>query len=253
MDLTDFNVENSTQETSGTQTITYSYTTSLVDSSSNTTIGTLVQTFSVANATTQSEFAGTSFSIPAGAVKWSVDLDAFTPVSQGLSVSYQLPVFSLQSSAGGQIIAGGKSANITTYFLTYGSSGSSSGSETAVEVQVFDVALVDDATYEPVTSEISGPSNDGTFTLVLTLPAFTTSLKYDPVVGLASLQSSSSSGGGGGSSDNVGLIVGLAVGLPLGLLLLGVLIAAVIGGGFLVWRKYQQRGKKTNVTHFDDL
>jgi len=151
-------------------------------------------------------------------------------------MSYQVPltVSSASASEPGTVIDAGSTNNITTYYLAPPNYVSG---QPAVEVDLFDIALIDGLYWAHVTHSViatGGANGVYNFTVKFALPPFTTSLEYDPVLGLVALHTASSQSGGGGG-DNTGLIIGLAVGLGVGVpLAAALLILSVIAVAFIV-------------------
>jgi len=226
-------VTNSSRVTDGVSTTTYTYSTSLSDKTAN-ALASLAESFSSSNSSTEGSFGGSTFPVPEGAVKFSVDLNTTSgSFTKGLTLTFDLSISGFLTDSGeGSVILGGSADNITTYYLVT-SSLVPGGTQSAVQVDVFDIAHIDGASFQPVTSSIlvgASSNGSGLFTLVLNFPPFAHSLHYDPVINLVSLHSSSGSGGGDGGGDDIGLIVGLTVGLgvPSILLVLAGIVAVVV-------------------------
>jgi len=193
----------------------------------------VTQTYAFHPQTQESQFSGLNFTISAGAVKWSINLtstaaEGSNSSSSGLRFSFRLSTNSTLVSAGGtvKLFRNQPRANMTTYWVPSGYT------DVAVEVQVFDVALVDGvllAINHSVVAASNGPS--AAYDLVLSFPPFTRSLEYDPSIGLGALLGASKGDGGGSSSDNTAVIVGVAVAVPVAIVVvLAVVVAALLYG-----------------------
>lgn len=201
--------------------------------------GTLEQAFSFSNATRKISFAGEA-TVPADSVKWSINIDSQVPLAAGLSVTYLLRDIDSSSSSSymtlSEVVAQcqfAKSAvgNITTYYLPLVSNSSAevvcSKITNVIAIDVYDVALVDDSTYERINHSIvivDDAASAGAVALVLVFPPFQSRLSYDPVLSLGTLLPS---GAGSSNSDsNIGLIVGTVVGGTFAILIVGAIILA---------------------------
>jgi hypothetical protein len=234
---------NSTDDATATTT---TYSALLANSSAS-----LAQAFTFHRQTAQGNFSGLTFSIGASSVKWSIHLhvaNSSTSTSEGgaafaahgISLSYLLSDMSpsLANSSGSSTTLSVKKAfnsphaNMTTYYLPLSSS-SSGGKEVVAEVQVFDVALIDDV-FAFINHSIEAVEGGG-YSLVLAFPPFQQSLLYDPSIGLGVLLGSDRDGGNGVGSDNTGLIVGVAVAVPVAVLV--VIGAAVVGTAWFALKR----------------
>jgi len=152
-------------------------------------------------------FGRSSFTINAGSIKWTLSLSASRPFDSGLIINYQLSDITSTTSDGGsgslEVVRVKTMEKITTYYLALGPAQDNQ----VAAVEVFDVALVNNKSYEPVNHSITLASNSF-YVLTLGFPPFSESLYYDPTVGLGVLGSST---GGGSGGTNVGLIIGLII------------------------------------------
>jgi hypothetical protein len=214
-----------------------------------------------ANASSAS-FSGLEFVIAAGSIKWSLNFTSDAAATQGITLRYRLSDLSNASATGspGQLAVVRRAdntprANMTSYYLAVPSAATSSSSTSRVVVmvvEVFDVALVDDAAFVPIVHavDVASDSDGDHYELVLALPAFNRSLFYDPSIGLGVLLGSSGGrdGGGGSGGDDVGLIVGVVV--AVGVAAVVVVAVIVAGVALAVWRK--RRHLHSGVVHFDN-
>jgi hypothetical protein len=197
----------------------------------------VTQTYAFHPQTQESQFSGLNFTISAGAVKWSINLTSTaaessnSTSSSGLRFSFRLSTNSTLVSAGGtvKLFRNQPRANMTTYWVPSGYT------DVAVEVQVFDVALVDGIllaiNHSVVAASNVGGSPSAAYDLVLSFPPFARSLEYDPSIGLGALLGASKGDGGGSSSDNTAVIVGVAVAVPVAIVVvLAVVVAALLYG-----------------------
>ena len=192
----------------------------------------VTQTYAFHPQTQESQFHGLNFTISAGAVKWSINLTSTaaessnSTSSSGLRFSFRLSTNSTLAGGTVKLFRNQPRANMTTYWVPSGYT------DVAVEVQVFDVALVDGilrAINHSVVAASNGPS--AAYDLVLSFPPFTRSLEYDPSIGLGALLGASKGDGGGSSSDNTAVIVGVAVAVPVAVVVvLAVVVAALLYG-----------------------
>jgi hypothetical protein len=160
------------------------------------------------SASRQAAFGRSNFTINAGSIKWTLSLSASKPFGSGLIINYQLSDISTSTTSDGgsgslRVVRVRTMENITTYYLALGSAQDNQ----VAAVEVFDVALVNNKSYESVNHSITLASNSF-YVLTLGFPPFSESLYYDPTVGLGVLGSST---GGGSGGTNVGLIIGLII------------------------------------------
>ncbi len=122
-------------------------------------------------------------------------------------------------------------AGMTTFIVVLPQATSSSNVRGVVQVEVVNVALIDDAVVPLVSVDLA--LTNGSYARELRFPPFNRSVVYDPSVGLGVLFGRSTDDGS--SSSNTGLIVGVAVAVPLAV----ALVLVVIGAGVAVawWRK----------------
>jgi hypothetical protein len=120
------------------------------------------------------------------------------------------------------------------------------------QVEVLSVALID-GQVAPLTlvdltpSAAGGATTNASCALEFVFPPFTSSVVYDPSLGVGVLlgRSSTADGGGGddgSSSDHMALIVGVAVAVPVAV----ALVAAVVVVALVVTRWRMLRAVKTN-------
>jgi hypothetical protein len=222
-------------------------TTVLYSSSSNSSTQSDVLRFSFSKQERQATFADSTFLIPAGSAKWTISINSSTPFPDGLNMTYLLNGFALSRSANatiGLITTARTQANITTYYLSLSSSPSSSLSpkDVIIQLDVFDVVLVD-GRYLPLDHSVSFNTSSRSFLLNLPFPPFTATLEYDPTLGLGVLLGSGS-GHDGGGGDQLPLIIGAAVGIPLAVLVVGSLLV-----GLTAWSVWQRKKWKRRATH----
>jgi hypothetical protein len=211
-------------------------------------------TFFAQKATTA--FAGTTFTVGAGSLKWSINLTttAVAPDAsdggvgagtQGLTLRYQLASL-LNINASSSVVPEAEAVvrrpntpqnQMTTYIVRL-------DDNAVAQVELFDVALVDDQltfinhSLTVVTATTNATTNGTTarsYVLELQLPAFNQSLFYDPSLGLGVLLGGSTKADGSGGDDNTALIVATAVAIPVAV----VVVAGVVAVALLVawWRK----------------
>jgi hypothetical protein len=254
-------------------TTTYIYSALLADN-----VTTLEQSFAFHTEPQATDFAGVSFNIAPGSLKWSINLTTAAAADgqqqqgsgQPLTVRYKL------SSLGVNVTTSSSSnnnasvnatrqdnkphANMTTYqFPLHTSSSSpsgSSGDQLVVKVVVFDVAEVDGA-FAPLVghsvqlSDNSSSSSAGgaDYVLVLQFPAFNRSLYYDPSLGLGVLVGSKASGrgstAGGGTSSALFVAMGVAVPVAVLTVVAVVVIATVVA----MRKRKQHRIKQVHRVH----
>jgi hypothetical protein len=212
-------------------------------------------TFHATNASGQ--FAGTTFDIGAGSVKWSVNITSTnaSTFADGVTMKYRLTGLlglapSVNSSGGSQsssVVRRARNtpqAGMTTYFLAFAADPSDPRKLAGCAVEVFDAALVDGAEAAvPIEHDVQVASQ-AEFELVLSFPPFENSLVYDPSLNLGVLL-----GGGGrdeldgssGGGDNLGMIVAVAVAIPVAVVV--VLAVIVVGTALIIRRKKLARAK----------
>jgi hypothetical protein len=201
-------------------------------------------TFHATNKSTQ--FAGTSFTIGSGSVKWSVnltrnsdddDLSSSSSSTEGISMKYRLTSMlgnsshqvaatssSTRASAVGGLsvrkVSNSPHANMTTYFLSFAATDDDNDNDgqAGCAVELFDVALVDGSDVPVLIShEINIVNTTGStsaeFELTLRFPPFERSLVYDPSLSLGVLVGGGGRNelGGSGGDDNMGMIIAVAV------------------------------------------
>jgi hypothetical protein len=231
------------------------------------TNATQVLSFNANNASTAS-FAGLEFVIAEGAVKWSVNFSSATNASatRGITLRYRLsdigpgsPPPLSRRTRGSQLTVIERAektprANMTSYYLAVPTTdGTTAPAKVVVMVvEVFDVALVDEAAFVPIAHAVDvAPDSEGDhYELVLAFPAFNRSLFYDPSIGLGVLLGSSGGRKGDGTTggDDVGLIVGVVVAIGVAAV---VVVAVVVAGVALgLWRK--RRHPHPGVVNFDN-
>jgi hypothetical protein len=192
------------------------------------------------------------FTITPSSLKWSVNLtilgdESSSLMAEGFTLQYQLA--GLVTSGDGAAIpangfrVGAKSnwpqTSMTTYVLPL-------STLVAAQLQVFDVALVDDVlvplqhqvklvSNPPVASSAENETSESTavYVLQLTFPPVNRSLFYDPSLGLGVLLGAP--GGKGSGSDNSGLLIGVAVAVPVAILFVATVV--IVGFSFMYWRK----------------
>jgi hypothetical protein len=242
---------------------------------------------------TAASFSGLDFVIAAGSIKWSVNFTSSSPSSssqEGITLRYRLSDLAPLASSNDSTTTTSKRAdedsklavlrrashtpraNMTTYYLVVPSSSSSSSTDnpdptpTAARatvvmiVEVFDVALVDDAGFVaidhrveivPGSNSSSNGSSSSYYELVLAFPRFNRSLAYDPSIGLGVLLGSSRGGGGGGSDGtDVGLIVGVVVSISVAAIV--VLVVITVAVALAVWRKKRHHQAGADMVNFVD-
>lgn len=193
---------------------------------------TLTQLYSFHPQPQPAHFAGINFTLGAGSLKWSINLNKTS--SSSSSATNGALQFSFVISAGTSTngspatptnqaaqkvtrFENEPQANMTTYWISVVNSGSSTQETSAIEVQVFDIAIVDGDKNLAVNHSIEPyvtSNNSITYELVLTMPPYQVSLEYDPVVGLGLLVASGSGGVSGGGTDT-GLIIAVSVVVPV--------------------------------------
>jgi hypothetical protein len=182
-------------------------------------------------------FGGVHFPVRAGAVKWSINFDSTTTGGfPAVALVYQLSSLAADGQRKRAASNGSVSwesntprQKMTTYYLPLASSSSSTMSTTttlSVLLEVFDMALVDGTLVDIQHGVFAVGPTTGNYVLRLEFPAFTSSLHYDPSIGLA--RTKEQSGGGSSSGEDAGLIAGLVVGLVGGACLLGVVAVVIV-------------------------
>lgn len=249
-------VTNSTSGGANTTTTTTTYVAQL----NNATSVAQAYTFFTQKATTA--FAGTTFTVGAGSLKWSINLTTTAANntsdggvgagSQGLTLRYQLAsLLNVSAASQGAVIRKPETPQnqMTTYIVRL-------DDNAVAQVELFDVALVDDQlTFinHSLTATTNVSTNGTTvrsYVLELQLPAFNQSLFYDPSLGLGVLLGGSTKADGSGSDDNTALIVATAVAIPVAV----VVVAGVVAVALLVaWRrKKAQRMSSLELDHVLD-
>jgi hypothetical protein len=241
-----------------TNATTYTYTSQLENTTS------VEQAFAFFDQKTSGNFSGLTFDIGASSIKWSIHLinTNSTPESAadgGLTLRYRLAGLALldanvstdgevmvRASRGQVVVQRGRpQANMTTYLVPLFVSSTTKSTTTlttAVQVELFDVALVDGTHFMPISHSIVRTSVDdeeASYVVELVLPSFNESLFYDPSIGLGVLLGRNDRDDGGSSSEsNVGLIVGVAVAVPVAVALVLLVIGAALAIG---WRQKRNR------------
>jgi hypothetical protein len=253
-------VRNETDEAEHTTTYVYA---ARVDNTTQ-----LEQAFTFHATNKSAQFAGTSFTIGSGSVKWSVNLtrnnaDALSAPgsSEGITMKYRLAsmlgnssqVEASSTTASRSLsvrkVSNSPHANMTTYFLSFGSADDDDNEQAGCAVELFDVALVDGSDVPVLISHeinilasTSPSSSNAEFELALHLPAFERSLVYDPSLSLGVLLGG---GGhdelGGSGGDNTGMIIAVAVVVPVAVVI--VLVVIVAGTLVLVQRRKREMAK----------
>jgi hypothetical protein len=217
----------------------------------------LEQAFTFHSTSTSGQFAGTTFDIGAGSVKWSVNITSTnaSTFADGVTIKYRLSglLGSAPNSSGSSqpsVVRRARNtpqAGMTTYFLAFAADPSDPRKLAGCAVEVFDAALVDGAEAAvPIEHDVQVGSQ-AEFELVLRFPAFEHSLLYDPSLNLGVLL-----GGGGrdeldgssGGGDNLGMIVAVAVAIPVAVVV--VLAVIVVGTALIMRRKKLARAKFRN-------
>jgi hypothetical protein len=235
---------------------------------------------------TAASFSGLDFVVAAGSVKWSVNFTSSSLSSsrEGITLRYRLSDLAPSASASNSTTTAKRAddedsklavvrrasntprANMTSYYLVVPSSSSSTDNPdptpaatlvtVVMIVEVFDVALVDDAGFVAIDHrvEIVSGSNSSSsyYELVLAFPRFNRSLAYDPSIGLGVLLGSSRGGGDGGGSDgtDVGLIVGVVVSISVAAIV--VLAVTTVAVALAMWRKKRHHQASADMVNFVD-
>lgn len=212
------------------------------------------QTYTFYPTQQQSQFSDLVFVIGASSLKWSINLinSAGSPSPQFFQFEFDLE--SICSGNCGPVTASvgyfenEPRSNMTTYILPVSSlaqdaeEAGRTATSTAIEVELFNVALVDNLSLVPINISIipqTSTEDRTSFKLLITLPPFERSLSYDPSVSLGLLLQGNTQDGGG-SSSNLALIIGVSLAIP-GALLIVVLVAVVTTAGIYMKRKKRQR------------
>jgi hypothetical protein len=243
-------VTNSTSGGANSTTTTYVYAAQL----DNATSVAQAYTFFAQKATTA--FAGTTFTVGAGSLKWSLNLTTTADAgntsdgavglgSQGLTLRYELASLLAINASSPSVVPEAEAVirkpntpqnQMTTYIVRL-------DDDAVAQVELFDVALVDaQLTFINHSLTTANVSANGTtvrsYVLELQLPAFSQSLFYDPSLGLGVLLGGSTKGDGSGSDDNTALIVATAVAIPVAV----VVVVGVVAVALLVaWKKTRDR------------
>jgi FlaG/FlaF family flagellin (archaellin) len=207
-----------------------------------------------------SQFSGLDFTVSAGAVKWSINLTStaasdFNSSAPGLQFAFRVSTnATTTTSAGGaasssvSVFRNTPRSSMTTYWVPSGVA------NVVVEVQVFDVALVDGQlvaiNHSVVLADAAGGST--AYDLMLWFPPFARSLEYDPSIGLGTLVGSNGRDGGGTSSDNTAVIVGVAVAVPVAVAVVLAVIVAALAFGFYRKRKATSSFRGSSAINFSD-
>jgi hypothetical protein len=220
----------------------------------------LEQAFTFHSTKASGQFAGTSFDIGAGSVKWSVNITSTnaSTFADGVTIKYRLSgllgsapnVNSSGSSQPSSVVRRARNtpqAGMTTYFLAFAADPSDPRKLAGCAVEVFDAALVDGAEAAvPIEHDVQVGSQ-AEFELVLRFPAFEQSLLYDPSLNLGVLLGGGGrdelDGGSSGGGDNLGMIVAVAVAIPVAVVV--VLVVIVVGTALIMRRKKLARAKFT--------
>jgi hypothetical protein len=251
----DYNVTQLVTNSTSSSITTYVYSAQLDDATS------VSQAYTFFDLATTSVFAGTNFSVRAGALKWSINLTisadeaaATSPGANGLTLRYLLSNLLFNSSSGTApsssewrkitTKANTPKLEMTTYIVQLDESA-------VVEVELFDVAFIDGQltliNHSIVLIETAGADNgtaEWSYALELHFPAFNQSVYYDPSLGLGVLLTGSSKSGD--SSDNTALIIATAVAIPVAVVLvLAVIIAALL----VAWRRRRTGPNALELDH----
>jgi hypothetical protein len=225
-------------------------------------LSTIVHTFSSSDQPRLTLFAGVNFTVPADTVKWSLNFAVAQPNStnvsdltreaqaNGFSIRYDLTGLSTDQASTTTTNTTIHRANntpspgMTTFYITLWQS---DGTSVLGQVEVLSVALIDDQV-APLTlvdlTPAAGAATNASCVLEFVFPPFTSSVVYDPSLGLGVLFGrSSSADGDDGSSSDVALIVGVTVAVPVAL----ALVAAVVVLSLVVTRWRMLRAYKTNT------
>jgi hypothetical protein len=178
-------------------------------------------------------FSGSSYSLPSGSAKWTVEVTGGWPFGSADSfvVENSVTVGNNTSIESVVAVANQPVAQMTTYLIY------TTNSLLSVELQTFDFALADGS---QVPMQHSVTFSGSTATFQLTFSRFTNTLLYDPSLSMVSIVTNASASplpNDATDDDNTGLAVGLAVGLGGGLLLLLLLLLIVGAIAIYVVRK----------------
>jgi len=202
----------------------------------------------------QSQFSELVFVIGASSLKWSINL-----INSASSPSPQLFQFEfeLESICSGNCVPVTVSvgyfenkprSNMATYILPVSSlaqdaeEAGRTATSTAIEVETFNVAWVDNSSLVPIKISILPQTSEEerkSFKLLITLPPFERSLSYDPSVSLGLLLQGNTQDGGD-SSSNLAFIIGASVAIPSATLIV-VLLVVVTTAGLYLKRKKRER------------
>jgi hypothetical protein len=233
-------------------TVSHVYTAQLTNDTA------MVQTYTFHDQPVTTTFAGVSFPIQQGAVKWSVHLDTGDAGGMAaLSVSYTLSSI-LSGATGGRKRLGPSAvtvtvetntpvANMTTYVLPLATDNSSV--TTVALLQVFDVAIID-GTVTTIGHNVSSVANGASVDYVLRLdfPSFTSTVRYDPSLGLGVVSAASATKTTQSSSGSSSAAVGIGIGVALGLCGLVVVLVAVAAAVIVKKRKNNHQQKARSMT-----
>jgi FlaG/FlaF family flagellin (archaellin) len=225
---------NSSDDTNSTSSTMINYSAVLADNTTS-----VKQTYAFHAQPFDSQFSGLDFTVSAGAVKWSINLTSTaTSDSPGLQFAFRVSTnatTTTSASSSVRVFRNTPRSSMTTYWVPSGFA------DVVVEVQVFDVALVDGQlvgiNHSVVLASSSSNSSSLAYDLVLWFPPFARSLEYDPSIGLGTLVGSNGRDGGGTSSDNTAVIVGVAVAVPVAVAVVLAVIVAALAYGFYRKRK----------------
>jgi len=219
----------------------------------------LAMTYTFNNAPNKVGFAGTELSIEPHSLKWSIDLVAdqssnlssnnsqypagsrnFTRFSYNVSQSSSAPIDT--SNLKVTAVANVPAANMTSYYLSLGQSSSSSEQQpNVIQLQVFDVALVDG---DLKRIEHSVNISQNSYLLVLLMPPFNKSAFYDPVLSLGVLVQSGTTTG----SSNT-LLIAVAVIVPT--VVVGVVAIVVVSTiGIYLQKQHSRKTLKNRLSTY---
>jgi membrane-associated phospholipid phosphatase len=245
--------------------VTYIYSALLADN-----VTTLEQSFAFHNQTSPTTFAGLSFDITPGSLKWSINMTTSSSSSssshgnsscsgQAFTLRYKLSSLGAAGSASGNTTidmsvnvtkqTNEPRANMTTYLFPLRRS-SADSPNLAAKVVVFDVVVVDGVVVPlighsvNISSSVNGTTSSD-YVLVLQFPAFNRSLYYDPSLGLGVLLGAQAGGGHTTSTSSSFLVVAVAVAIPVAVL---AVIAALVIGTLLVRRNRRKAQKNIRVS-----
>jgi hypothetical protein len=233
------------------QVQTYIYSALLADN-----VTTLEQSFAFHTESAGTAFAGLSFDITPGSLKWSINLttaDGHSGTGQALTMRYKLSSLGVNvtSSINATSVDVTRQdntprTNMTTYLFPLHQQSSSSGALMA-KVVVFDVAEVDGEVVPLVGHSVAlsngSSASGGDYVLVLQFPAFSQSLYYDPSLGLSVLLGAGK--GGRSSSGGMSSSLFVAVGVAVPVAVVAVVAVALAGTLWQMWRRKKARDIRT--------